>query len=167
MNTHEITYLPAEWMDEYIPATLRHPSDFIHKCDDGSFIVIPKKSKDDLTLQSEIEEQEHRLIKLSVGDIVHFQQTEMYGRFTLHVSEDGSFWIDGDYPSKANCFYESDGENVVDNLNDMVQLCGEDSGPMSAGEHSIQIYWWGDSIAYRFDVTPDGTPYFVEAGSVQ
>ncbi|MCD4511509.1 hypothetical protein LQT97_09690 [Brucella pseudogrignonensis] len=167
MTTYETTWLPAEWQDECIPEPLRHPTDFIHKCDDGSYILIPKKSKDDLEPDGDIEDQEHMLIKLSIGDIVHFQQTEQYGWFTLHVSEDRSFWIDGDYPSKANCFYESDGENIVDNLKDMVELCGEDSGPMSADTHEIQVYWWSDSIAYRFDVTPDGKPLFVEAGAVQ
>lgn len=167
MTAHEITYLPAEWQDECIPETMRHPNDFIHKCDDACFILIPKKSVDDLAPEGDIEDQEHMLIKLSIGDIVHFQPTEQYGWFTLHVSEDHSFWVDGDYPSKANCFYGGDSEDVVHNLQQLVEQCGVDFGFLSAGAHSIQVYWWGDSIAYRFDVTPDGTPHFVEAGAVQ
>lgn len=167
MTIYETTWLPADWQDECIPETLRHPTDFIHKCDDGSFIVIPKNGKDDLAPEGGIKDQEHILFKVDIGDIVHFQPTEMYGTFTLHVSDDLSFWIDGDYPSKANCFYEPDSEAFTDNLGDMVEIGGEDSGNMSAGSCPIQVYWWGDSIAYRFDVQPDGTPHFIEVGAVQ
>lgn len=167
MTTYETTWLPAEWQDECIPETMRHPTDFIHKCDDGSFIVIPKKSKDDFTPEGGIEEQEHMLIKVNIGDVVHFQPTEQYGWFTLHVSEDGSFWIDGDYPSKANCFYETYTEDVTDNLKQLVEECGELGGRICIGEHEIQVYWWGDSIAYRFEIAPDGSPRFVEVGAVQ
>lgn len=167
MTTYEITYLPAEWMDECIPDTLRQPSDFLHKCEDGSFIVIPKNGKDDLAPERGIEEQEDLLIKVNIGDIVHFQPTEMYGWFTLHVSDDGSFWIDGDYPSKANCFYESHSEDVMDNLNQLVASCGEDGGQMSAGSYRVLVYWWGDDIAYQLDITSDGTPHFLVVGAVQ
>lgn len=167
MTAYETTWLPAEWQDECIPETLRHPSDFIHKCDDGSFIVIPKTGKDDLAPEGSIEEQEHMLIKVSIGDIVRFQPTEQYGWFTLHVSEEHSYWIDGDYPSKANCFYESYSEDVTDNLRQLVEQCGEDGGHMSEGAHDVQVYWWGDNIAFRFEIAPDGTPRFVEVGAVQ
>ncbi|NKW09811.1 hypothetical protein HGG76_10385 [Ochrobactrum tritici] len=101
---YEQTWLPADWMDELVPTPLRHPTDFIHQCDDGSYIVIPKESKDDLRPDGGVEDQEHLLFNIATGDIVRFQPTEQYGTYTLHLAEDRSFWIDGDYPSKANCF---------------------------------------------------------------
>ena len=62
-KTYELTWLPADWTDEFVPAPLRHPTDFLHQCDDGTYIVIPKESKDDLRPDGGIEDQGHLLFK--------------------------------------------------------------------------------------------------------
>ena len=167
MIIYETTWLPADWLDESIPETLRHPSDFIHKCEDGSFIVIPKISKDNLAPEGGIEEQEHLLFKVGVGDVVRFQPMEMYGWFPFYVSDNLSFWIEGDYPSKANCFYEPCSEDIFDSLDQMIENAGEFGSSMSAGSYQVQVYWWGNDVAYRFEIAPDGIPRFVEVGAVQ
>ncbi|KAB2743486.1 hypothetical protein [Brucella anthropi] len=167
MTAYETTWLPAEWQDEYIPETLRHPSDFIHKCDDGSFIIIPKTGKDDLTPEGSIEEKEHMLIKVSLGDIVRFQPTEQYGSFLLYVDGDQQFYVDRLFPEKANCFFLNATEAFGDSVRELVKRGGEDDSPLDIGEYDIKIYWWGDDIAFQFEIAPDGTPRFVEVGAIQ
>ena len=166
MSDYEITWLPAEWQDECIPETMRHPTDFIHKCDDGSFIVIPKKGKDDHAPDGDMEDQEHMLFKICIGDIVRFQPTEQYGTFTLLVAENGTSKVDGRFPAKANTFYLPDTETIGSSVEDAIRQSVEFSGTISPGKYDIDIYWWGDDVAYRFDVALDGTPHFVEAGAV-
>lgn len=167
MNTYEITYLPAEWQDECIPETMRHPIDFVHKCEDGSFIIIPKKSKDDLTPDGDLEDQEHMLFNVNIGEVVHFQPTEQYGTFTLTIVEGGASKVDGDFPAKANTFYLPETETIGDSVEDVIRQSVESYGPLATGKYDIDIYWWGDGIAYRFDVAPDGSPHFVEARAAQ
>ncbi|QNQ62208.1 hypothetical protein IB024_00110 [Brucella sp. 6810] len=165
-KSYEQTWLPADWMDECIPATLRHPTDFIHRCDDGSYIVIPKESKDDLRPEGGIEDQGHLLFKIAAGDMVRFQPTEQYGTFTLHLAEDQSFWIDGDYPSKANCFYHNDLETLGGSLNELIETGDGINGPLEPGCYSVAVYWWGDDVAFRFEVKADGAAHFVRSGEV-
>ncbi|MEN5297705.1 hypothetical protein ABE530_05040 [Brucella sp. TWI559] len=166
-SSYETTWLPAEWMDECIPATLRHPTDFIHKGEDGSFIVTPKNGKDDHTPEVGTEEQERLLIKLSIGDIVHFRPNEQYGTFPLWISKNKTNHVEGYFPAKANTFYLPETETIGDSVEDAIRQSVEFNGPLSPGEYEIDIYWWGDEIAYRFDVMPDGTPHFVKMGAIQ
>lgn len=165
-RSYECTWLPDDWMDECIPATLRHPTDFIHKCDDGTFIVIPKNGKDDLTPDGDEDEQEHLLFKVRDGDIVRFIPHENYGTYTLRVSDDLSCSVVGEYPSKANTFYLPDTETIADSIDGVIQQDVELTGPISPGEYDIDVYWWGDDVAFRFVVSTDGTAHFVEVGKV-
>lgn len=162
MITYETTWLPSDWMDEYTPETLRHPNDFIHQQDDGTYIITPKVGKDDL----QPTDFSHFSREMKAGDVIRFSPSECYGTFTLYVSDDLSFWIDGDYPSKANCFYEPDSEAVTDSLSELVEIAGDDGGCMTPGSYTVKVYWWGNDIAYRFDIAPDGKPHFVEVGEV-
>ncbi|MCI0999180.1 hypothetical protein HWD97_03690 [Ochrobactrum sp. C6C9] len=163
-KSYELTWLPADWMDEYVPAPLRHPTDFIHRCDDGSYIVIPKESKDDLRPDGGIEDQEHLLFKISAGDIVRFQPTEQYGTYTLHLAEDRSFWIDGDYPSKANCFYHNDTQTLSSSLNELIETGDGINSPLEPGSYSVDVYWWGNDVAFRFEGHTHGAARFVKVG---
>lgn len=165
-KSYEQTWLPAEWMDEFVPAPLRHPTDFIHQCGDGSYIVIPKESKDDLRPERGIEDQGHLLFKVAEGHIVRFQPTEQYGTYILHLEEDRSFWIDGDYPSKANCFYHNDIETLSSSLDELIETGDGIDGPLEPSCYSIDVYWWGNDVVYRFEITTDGMPLFVKVGEV-
>lgn len=159
---HATSWLPSDWLDESIPEVLRHPNDFIHQCEDGSFVITEKIGKDDLQPDGDEETRENYTIRVATGDVVKFSPTEWYGTFNLHVRDDLSFWIDGDYPSKANCFHEPDTEAFASSLDEMLQVGGADGNPMQAGIYTVQVYWWGESLAYRFDIDQTGTPAFHE-----
>lgn len=165
-KSYELTWLPADWMDEFVPAPLRHPTDFLHRYDDGSYIVIPKESKDDLRPDGDIEDQIHLLFKVAEGDIVRFQPTEQYGSYTLHLAEDRSFWIEGDYPSKANCFYHNDLETLSSSLDELIETGDGINGLLEPGSYSVEVYWWGENVAFRFEVKADGKAHFVKAGEL-
>lgn len=163
MTTYETLWLPSDWLDERIPATLRHPTDFIHRSDDGSFVVMPKNGKDDLSPDGDEEDQEHLSFKVSDGDIVRFIPHESYGTFTLHISDDLIYRVVGDYPSQANHFYIPDTEAIGDSIDDVIQQSTEWNTP---GEYEIDVYWWGSEVAFRFEGHENGGVRFVKVGEV-
>ncbi|KAB2758002.1 hypothetical protein F9K81_11675 [Brucella anthropi] len=165
-KSYELTWLPAGWMDEFVPAPLRHPTDFLHRCDDGLYIVIPKESKDDLRPEGGIEDQEHLLFKVAEGDIVRFLPHESYGTFTLHIRDDLSYRVVGDYPSQANHFYLPDTEAIGDSIDDLIQQSSEGNGQIAPGVYEIDVYWWGNDVAFRFEGHENGAVRLVKVGEV-
>ena len=165
-KTYEQTWLPADWMDEYIPATLRHPTDFLHRRTDGSLIVTPKISKDDLRPEGDGEERSFYTILVETGDIVRCLPQEAYGTFNFHVANDLTTRILGEFPSKANTFYLPDTETVGDSLDEAISLSRDLCDPLEPGDYQVNVYWWGDAVVFRVEVSADGTACFVKIAEV-
>ncbi|CAB4326586.1 hypothetical protein BCH_01932 [Brucella sp. 191011898] len=70
------------------------------------------------------------------------------------------------YPSKANCFYHNDLETLGGSLNELIETGDGINGPLEPGCYSVAVYWWGDDVAFRFEVKADGTAHFVRSGEV-
>src|SRR5690606_25775055 len=152
-KTYETLWLPNDWLDEVTPAPLRSPDDFLWKCDDGTYVITPKCDPDDLKPEGDEEDRKYYTKPVKGGDTVWFCPSEFYGIFPLHVNEDGTHRIDGDYPAKANCFYLGEHDEVGDSVEDLLLRGGEDGdSALLPGEYSIQIYWWDKDVAFRLDV---------------
>ncbi|MDW9877354.1 hypothetical protein GOA90_08865 [Sinorhizobium meliloti] len=144
-------YLPSSWLDEVLPAPQRNVNDFIHRLDDGSWIMMPKDEAD--------QDEEFWRTTLEPGQIVAFSVHEWYGWMTIHVNDDGSI-DDGEVPDKANCLcLDGEVETLVDNVKDLVEYgAGE---PLRPGSYDITAYYWADTEAhFRFIVDAAGKGQF-------
>lgn len=150
-------YLPEGWMDEVCPEPQADVNVFIHRQDDGSWLLRPV---DDDDFDGESFRQ-----KLEPGTIVKFYQHEFYGWHTLDIDEDGNV---SSYlgPKKANCFCL---DNDMDGFGHSFQEIAENGlgEPLEPGSHSVTAYWWSEpETAFRFDVI-DGKGQFTRLGMTQ
>ncbi|WP_320188892.1 hypothetical protein RMS29_028450 (plasmid) [Agrobacterium rosae] len=125
----ELKYLPADWMDEYVPDAQADPDKFIFREATGVFFLRPFEDQED-------EETYQR--KLQHGDIVMFQEHRQFGDFLLMIEADGSWETDKPIPEQANCLRL---DHDTDTLQQSVEkLISENS--LSEGDHDIDAYWW-------------------------
>ncbi|MBB4185855.1 hypothetical protein GGE07_002505 [Sinorhizobium terangae] len=144
-------YLPSIWLDEVVPAPQRDVNDFIHRLDNGTWIMMPKDEAD--------QDEEFWRTPLELGQVVAFAVHEWYGWMEIHVNEDGSI-DDGEVPDKANCLcLDGEIETMADNVKDLVE--NGDGEPLKPGSYHITAYYWADTEThFRFIVDADGNGRF-------
>jgi len=157
----ELKWLPAAWMDEYVPETQADPNTFICQSPDHGWLLRPVEDQDaDL--------DDGCIIHISEGQTVKFQANEVYGDFTLTVFDDGTFETDSDIPGKANCFrLDHDTDTLQPNLGELVSCGYGIAGSLEPGTYGIDAYWWSDEeYLFRFDIV-DGKGQLTKVGTVQ
>ncbi len=144
-------YLPTGWLDEVLPDPQRDVNDFIHRLEDGTWIMMPKDEVD--------QDEEFWRTRLEPGQVIPFAAHEWYGWMTIHVNDDGSI-DDGEVPDKANCLcLDGEVETMVDNVEDLIEFgAGERLKP---GTYDITAYFWADNEThFRFVLDADGKGQF-------
>lgn len=156
----EVKWLPAAWMDEYVPETQVDPNAFICYTPDRGWFLRPVEDQDSA-------DDECFETRLSNGDTVKFQANEVYGDFTLTVFDDGTFETDGDIPEKANCFrLDNDTDTLQPSLQELVSCGYGIAGRLEPGAYDIDAYWWSqEEYLFRFDIV-DGIAHLTKIGAV-
>lgn len=149
------SWLPAEWMDESIPALGDSPDQFIRTVDSKHFLASIDDADDHWLGMAE----------LSPGQLVNFMWHEPRGTHVITIAEDGTW--KGTVPTDANCLHDGDAdyEEIWDNVDDIVRQRQENE-PKFAGPIDIECWVWSDGTMFRFSIE-DGKPKFLEEGTVQ
>lgn len=147
-------WLPSEYQDEVIPEVQKSPDQFLQNHPDHGWIMLPP--------DEEADEESFYFKKLEPGQIIRFDATESYGFYTLTVREDRSYSVDGEIPSKANCFVvDHDIYTLQDTLGSLVEGDGCLTDPLEPGEYTLTAYWWSERPThFRFEIDADGNGRF-------
>lgn len=158
MTTTIIRYLPNAWQDEVIPEPQESPDAFIHFDKVEGWVLRPCGSAED----DEEEDDIFYVKKIRDGDIIAFDENQVFGDFILTVCEDGTFSTDRPVPDKANCFRKDrDIETLASSICELVTGSGFMGDPLEPGTHEIDAYWWSQKPVYfRFCVDAAGKARF-------
>lgn len=147
-------WLPADWMDEWVPELANSPSDFLRR---GAFA----KSEDDVLAlcpvgKRELDESAYLIKPVGNGDVVAFCWSESYPGVDLTINDDGTWSVDGDIPDAANCFrLEEDVCGSIGDVVDMVRESGSDA-LWGSPPYAVDVYAWSNEIPFRVVVLESG-----------
>lgn len=151
-------WLPAEWLDEVVPIMEASPVAYVEREGEGWALRLPKGNPS----RSDDHEEDCWHTKIEPGQIVGFCWTEDYGHFSLTVDDDGRWKLDRPVPETATHFWlPFDTETLAESVEDLVK--GNDwTGPTDPGTHTMGAYFWSDEVKFRFEISTDGQPRFVQ-----
>lgn len=148
-------WLPTEWADEVSPTPEESPDKFIER-DGERWVLRPP-------VGNAFRDEEYLRIAIEPGQVVDFMATEHFGYRIVTVNTDRTFSVDRPYPEKTTHFWGGD-DQLAHTLAELVNGDPELPGmydPLEPGEHEIAVYWWSDSLPFRFDVDSGGNGRFV------
>ena len=155
--TQAITrYLPRAGQDEAIPEPQPSPDNFIVLDRQRGWIIRPTGEPD--------EDSEYYVTVLNHGDVIAFDENEVYGDFMLTVRDDRTFFTDRPVPEKANCFRnDRDIDTLSMSLKELVDGDGSvfSNDRLEPGTHDIDAWWWSEkSVYFRFCIDGPDKAHF-------
>lgn len=143
-------YLPAEWLDEVVPAPVDKPDELLSIVD-GRFYLIAR--------DHEGEPDEDWKTEIQDGTFVEFCEFRDHGHWTISVrgADDGSYIISGGegIPAEANCFVaDGDTDTFAESLEDMIAGIAH-FDPNHADTFSVHAYHWSDGKPWYFAVVDE------------
>lgn len=156
-------WMPAEWQDEIVPPARETPDAWIVSAADGVPMLAgcyhgPLGEDPDLKPTDDQPWGSPRL--LSDGEIVPFCFTRDWGSAELTVRDDGTWSVDREMPSQANCVAVSgEWETVSASIADLVR----NSDMRDPETWTLAYYEWSEESPFVFDAAtrrflPQGAP---------
>jgi hypothetical protein len=150
----ERKWLPAEWLDESVPALGTSPDAFL------------LKGFSDIWMLAAADEQERaddsppcRL--LAPGEEVEFCWHEDRGTSVLTINDDGSWRCDPPFDADTNCISDIDSDVMGQSVEDYIEQMKSWEG-LEPGEHKLWGWVWSDGTTFRLKVLESGAASFEE-----
>lgn len=144
-------WVPAEWMDEMVPAMSASPDDFLKRDPNGVLQLMP--------IDRHADEVWPPIEDLQRGQEIEFCWMEDRGTSVLTMRGDGTWSCEPSFEADTNHIGDADGDIIADSVADYVQQRALDD-PLKPGEHTLWGWTWSDSIKFRVKVLESGAASF-------
>lgn len=137
-------WLPAAWMDEWVPAPQQDPSAFIRGSVGELWLIAPEGQDDNETYRTMV----------SPGDLVEFDLCRVWPEIEVTIGADHKIVRHDPIPKGATLFwYDRDPDTISDSLDTLIEtLAGEYE--LEPGTIEVEPYDW--SISAQFRLVVDG-----------
>lgn len=142
-------WLPAAWVDEWVPAPQQDPSAFIRGTVGELWMIAPEGQDDNETYR----------ILVSPGDLVEFDLCRVWSDIEVTIGANLKIERHAAIPEDATLFwYDRDADTISDSLDNLIETLAADY-ELEPGTVEVEPYDWSISAQFRLIVDASGARF--------